>query len=133
MLVLVLGASLVMRVESKCKIAYPYTNASNPLTSVAFSENGVLRLMEGASTLYDTVRVYYNDEHALLLGLNNSGYTVTPLGSVPDHASQPSFGNPAYTDPSGRYLPKSFCNRHHQQPQRYERRLAVRWYCHPTG
>src|SRR5206468_1040804 len=56
---------------------YPYTGSgSTPLTSVSFNESDVLR---AASTdLSDgTFKLYYNDEHALALGVRQVTTKVT--------------------------------------------------------
>jgi hypothetical protein len=69
---------------------YPYTS-SNPLTSVVFNENDVLRAIVPAGALpMASVRVFYNDEHALTLGVRSvavktaSGTTTTdyPVSSL---------------------------------------------------
>ena len=69
---------------------YPYTS-SNPLTSVIFNENEVLRAIVPAGALpLASVRVFYNDEHALTLGVRSvavktaSGTTATdyPVSSL---------------------------------------------------
>src|SRR5262249_39737262 len=50
-----------------CELGYPFTSA-NPLTSLLFNESEVLRTyapsVAGAG---DTIKVWYNDEHALTL------------------------------------------------------------------
>jgi hypothetical protein len=73
---------------------YPYTS-SNPLTTVTFNENEVLRAIVPAGALPKaSVRVFYNDEHALTLGVRSvavktasgtttSDYPVSSLLSVP--------------------------------------------------
>ncbi|MDB4982351.1 MAG: hypothetical protein JWM82_3103 [Myxococcales bacterium] len=72
---------------------YPYAS-TNPLTSVTFSESEVLRAIEpsGGAPLA-TVRVFYNDEHALTLGVRQvvvtggassmTDYAVSPLATDP--------------------------------------------------
>jgi hypothetical protein len=69
---------------------YPYTSSS-PLTSVVFNENDVLRAIVPAGALpMASVRVFYNDEHALTLGVRSvavktaSGTTTTdyPVSSL---------------------------------------------------
>src|SRR5262249_42565857 len=62
---------------------YPYAS-SNPLTSVIFNENEVLRAIVPAGALpLASVRLFYNDEHALTLGVRSvavstaSGTTTT--------------------------------------------------------
>src|SRR5439155_534447 len=76
---------------ASCLLAYPYVSA-NPRTSIVFNENEVLR---GFSTSIvgqsDTIKVWYSDEHALLLGIRKvivktaggsttNDYPVTPQG-----------------------------------------------------
>jgi hypothetical protein len=69
---------------------YPYIS-SNALTSVVFNENEVLRAIVPAGALpMASVRVFYNDEHALTLGVRSvavktaSGTTTTdyPVSSL---------------------------------------------------
>jgi hypothetical protein len=93
-------------VVSACVLAYPYSS-SNPLTSVVFNESEVLRAFEPAfAGPGDTIRAFYNDEHALLLGVSAPGFPVSPFtpdpGKVADFILDPQIGNPAVTDPSGR-------------------------------
>jgi hypothetical protein len=72
---------------------YPYTS-TNPLTSVTFSESEVLRAIEpSGGAPMATVRVFYNDEHALTLGVRQvvdtgatssmTDYPVSPLATNP--------------------------------------------------
>jgi len=87
-----------------CNLGYPYTS-SNPLTSVIFNESEVLRLLEPENaTAGGTIRVFYSDEHALLLGVRNATNVVTPMTSNPGHAVNPAVGDPNARDPSGRPL-----------------------------
>ncbi len=62
---------------------YPYSS-SNALTSVTFNESDVLRAIEpSGSASAGVVRLFYNDEHALTLGVRSvvvktaSGSTTT--------------------------------------------------------
>jgi hypothetical protein len=101
---------------------YPYPS-SNPLTSVAFNESAVLR-----SATLDLVNgsfeVWYNDEHALALGVSQvnvktstgtttTNYAVAPLTSNPGSAINPAIGTTATsgdqagTDLSGRPMAPS--------------------------
>ena len=82
---------------------YPYTS-NNPLTSVAFNEAEVLRAIEPAGTWPNgIVRLFYNDEHALTLGVRSvavktSGGTTTtdyPVSSLtmdPDSTTSAQVG-----------------------------------------
>jgi hypothetical protein len=88
--------------------AYPYVS-SDPLTSVAFNESTVL---EGATldTTNGYFEIWYSDEHALALGvnqvtvINSSGttttnYAVSPLTSDPGSVTNPQVGG-AYAPPA---------------------------------
>lgn len=92
-----------------CAVQYPYPS-SNPRTSLAFSESEVLR---GFSTnlvsINDTIKVWYNDEHALVLGMRQiavktgsgwttNNYAVSPLTSNPGSVNHPAVGS---TIPAG--------------------------------
>jgi hypothetical protein len=96
-----------------CALGYPFAS-TNPRTSLDFNENEILR---GFSTNVvgpaDSIKVWYNDEHALLLGVRrqivvNAGgritndYPITPLGVNPGCAVNPLVGDLAATDPSAR-------------------------------
>ena len=80
-----------------CNIYYPYDTVVNPLTSTDFNENEVLREFEPAeiAVLNDTVRLFYNDEHTLSLGVSqvsvktSGGTTVTTCAISPFPASNP--------------------------------------------
>ena len=91
-----------------CVMDYPYVSA-NPLTSVVFNESEVLR---GFSPIIaghgDTIKVWYNDEHALTLGVRRvivktasgtttNDYPLTPLTGVPGGATNPAVGTLALT------------------------------------
>jgi hypothetical protein len=98
---------------------YPYTS-SNPLTSVVFNESEVLRAIVPAGALPKaTVRLFYNDEHALTLGVRSvsvttssgtttNDYPVSSLDSDPGSVTNAQLGTSALTgddsglDPSGR-------------------------------
>ena len=52
-----------------CSVGYPYAS-TNPLTSVVFNESEILRAYNTNVTgIADTIRLWYNDEHALALGV----------------------------------------------------------------
>jgi hypothetical protein len=82
---------------------YPYVS-TNPLTSVVFNESEVLRAIQPAGSWPGgVVRMFYNDEHALTLGVrsvvvnSSSGttttdYSVAPLTSDPGSATNPATG-----------------------------------------
>ena len=78
---------------------YPYSS-SNPRTSTVFNENEILRTAgvfgSGANA---HVVLFYNDEHALLLGVNPS---VSAMSSNPGHVANPNVGDTTKSDPSGR-------------------------------
>ena len=97
---------------------YPYTS-SNPLTSVVFNESTVLKGIVPTGGAIATVRVFYNDEHALTLGVRRvvvvgatgsttTDYPVSTLGTDPDNVFYPQVGTTATSgdqaglDPSGR-------------------------------
>src|SRR5262249_47624415 len=86
---------------------YPYAS-SNPLTSIAFNESTVLKAAN-LDTTNGFFQLWYNDEHALALGVRQvnvktstgtttTNYAVTPLTSNPGSASNPQIGT---TDASG--------------------------------
>ena len=98
---------------------YPFAS-SNPLTSVAFSESEVLRAIDPSGGVpLASVRLFYNDEHALTLGVRHvdvvtsagptgKDYPVSPLQTNPDQAYFPQTGTNEVSgdysglDPSGR-------------------------------
>ena len=98
---------------------YPYSS-NNPLTAVAFNESEVLRAIapSGGAPLA-SVRLFYNDEHALTLGVRNvtvqsstgatsHDFPVSELASNPSAVRSPQtgtndlVGNEAGVDPVGR-------------------------------
>jgi hypothetical protein len=107
----------------ECTVTYPFSS-ENPLTSVVFNESEVLRSFTatvGTGCMPNQIRLWYNDEHALTLGVRrvivktSSGttttdYPVSPLltnpGSVidPQIGTAASSGDQAGTDLSGRPL-----------------------------
>lgn len=86
-----------------CNLGYPFVSA-NPLTSIVFNESDILRLLEPEdATAGDTIRVYYNDERALLLGVRNgTALPVSPLSTNPGHVVNPAVGDKSVHDPAGR-------------------------------
>jgi uncharacterized repeat protein (TIGR01451 family) len=93
---------------------YPFAS-SNPLTSISFNESDVLT---GAAlnTNNSTFEIWYTDEHALTLGVNQqtviaangtsttTNSPVTPMSGNPSSAANPALGVPGAADPSGRPL-----------------------------
>ena len=82
-----------------------YPNATNnPLSSTVFNENEVLRAIRPAGSWPNgIVQMFYNDEHALTLGVRQVGvktssgttttdYPVTPLATNPGSAVDPQLG-----------------------------------------
>ncbi len=79
---------------TSCVIAYPF-KSSDPRTSVGFNESDVLRGFSPQQTVNATpglaIKVWYNDEHALTLGVRrvivktDSGTTTTdyPVSALP--------------------------------------------------
>jgi hypothetical protein len=68
---------------------YPYAS-NNPLTSVAFSESEVLRAIEPAGGApMGIVRVFYNDEHALTLGVRQVVATTATGTTMTDYVVSP--------------------------------------------
>ena len=92
-----------------CTLGYPFVS-SNLRTSVAFNESEVLRAFSpNVVGPGDTLKVWYNDEHALTLGIRrvvvktSSGtimtdYPVSPLTAVPGSVTNPQVGTTALTD-----------------------------------
>jgi len=82
---------------------YP-TTTSNPLTATVFNENEVFRAIRPAGSWPNgVVQMFYNDEHAMTLGVRQvvvkdaSGttmmdYPVTPLATDPSTATNPQTG-----------------------------------------
>ena len=83
---------------------YPYTSSNNILTSVTFNESGVLRAIEpSGSASSGVVRMFYNDEHAMTLGVRSvvvasssgtttTNYTVSSLSVDPGSVTSPQTG-----------------------------------------
>jgi len=78
---------------------YPYSS-SNPLTSVKFNESEVLRaIVPTGGYPIATIQVFYNDEHALALGVRSvtvngttTDYPVAPLPASPSKVVYPETG-----------------------------------------
>jgi hypothetical protein len=96
---------------------YPFAS-SNPLTSVAFNESDVLAAA-ALNLNNNTFDVWYTDEHAMTLGVNQvtviaangtsttTNYPVTAMNGNPGAATNPAVGYQAATDPAGRPLAPS--------------------------
>ncbi len=78
---------------------YPYSS-SNPLTAVKFNESEVLRaIVPSGGYPMATIQVFYNDEHALDLGVRSvtingmtTNYPVSPLPASPSSVLYPQTG-----------------------------------------
>jgi len=82
---------------------YPYAS-SNPLTSTVFNESEVLRAIQPSGSWPNgVVSMFYNDEHALTLGVREvvvktasgsttTDYTVSPLPASPSAVTSPATG-----------------------------------------
>ena len=91
-----------------CVLGYPYTS-SNPRTSTPFSESEIMRAFStNVAGRRDTIKVWYNDERALALGVRRvivttskgsatNDYPVTPLTNNPGTAITPMVGSMALT------------------------------------
>jgi hypothetical protein len=83
---------------------YPYAS-SDALTSVTFNESDVLRAIQpSGSASAGVVKLFYNDEHALTLGVRSvvvktaagsttTDYTVSPLPADPGSVTSPQTGS----------------------------------------
>jgi len=94
---------------------YPYAS-DNPLTSIEFNESEVLRaIVPSGGAPIASVRLYYNDEHALTLGVRSvvvgtatHNFPVSELTDNPGTVRSPRtgtndlVGDNAGTDPVGR-------------------------------
>jgi len=82
---------------------YPYTG-NNPLTSTVFNESGVLRAIQPSGSWPNgVVSMFYNDEHALTLGVRSvvvksasgsttTDYPVSALAASPSTVTNPQTG-----------------------------------------
>ncbi len=81
-----------------------YPSTGSALSSTVFNEDGVLRaIVPGGTSSGGVVKAFYNDEHALTLGVRNvvvksssgstsTDYVVTGLSSDPGSATNPKTG-----------------------------------------
>jgi hypothetical protein len=73
---------------------YPYAS-SNPLTSVIFNESEVLRAIVPAGALpLASVRLFYNDEHAMTLGVRSVAVTTAAGTTTTDYPVSALLSNP---------------------------------------
>ena len=92
---------------------YPYAS-SNPLTSTVFNESEVLRAIQPSGSWPNgVISMFYNDEHALTLGVRSvvvkgasgsttTDYTVSSLAASPSSVTNPETGTNVLTgDQSG--------------------------------
>ena len=84
-----------------CSLGYPFHDANNPRTEVSFDESEIIIASSATLGANDSIRVYYSDEHALMLGIyqiNQSGGTSkypispSPQNGVPGLVTQPQVG-----------------------------------------
>jgi hypothetical protein len=83
---------------------YPYSS-TNQLTSIKFNEDGVLRAIQPSGTASaGVVRMFYNDEHAMTLGVREvvlksaagsatTDYPVSALSADPGAVTNPQTGS----------------------------------------
>src|SRR5436190_14485077 len=92
---------------------YPYAS-NNPLTSTVFNESEVLRAIQPSGSWPNgVVSLFYNDEHAMTLGVRSvvvktaagtttTDYPVSPLAASPSSVTNPQTGtNILNSDQSG--------------------------------
>src|SRR5437773_752462 len=89
-----------------CVLGYPFTSP-DPRTSVVFNESEVLRAFRpSVARPGERLMVFYNDEHALTLGVRRvlvktsggttmTDYPLSPLTSSPDGVLDPQVGTMA--------------------------------------
>ncbi len=87
---------------------YPFSSGV-ARTSIVFNESEVLReflpKLGGPAMPGAKVKLWYNDEHAMTLGVRQSAngtFPVSPLTSNPGFVINPQIGDPNALDPSGR-------------------------------
>jgi len=109
-LVAVLAGAVAARADTtNCTIGYPF-QSGDPRTNVPFNESTVLRAFSPQGTVTATpgltIKVWYNDEHALVLGVRRvvvktsggtttTDYPVSPLSANPGSVSSPQVGTTA--------------------------------------
>src|SRR5438874_2722757 len=99
-------ATATAAVVAPCVLGYPFTS-TDPRTSVVFNESEVLRAFRpSVARPGERLIVFYNDEHALTLGLRRvlvktsggttmTDYPLSPLTSSPDGVLAPQVGTMA--------------------------------------
>jgi hypothetical protein len=95
---------------SACVIGYPFSTAGNTRTSVVFNESETLAGFSlGGTSANPTVQAFYNDEHAMLLGVRTTSFPVSPLNANPGHVANPAVGDSGQSDPESRpFFPSLF-------------------------
>jgi len=93
-------------VVAPCVLGYPFTS-TDPRTSVVFNDSEVLRAFQpSVARPGERLMVFYNDEHALTLGVRRvlvktsagtsmTDYPLSPLTSSPDGVLDPQVGTMA--------------------------------------
>src|SRR5439155_111772 len=96
-------ATATAAVVAPCVLGYPFTSP-DPRTSVVFNESEVLRAFRpSVARPGERLMVFYNDEHALTLGVRRvlvktsagtsmTDYPLSPLTSSPDGVLAPQVG-----------------------------------------
>ena len=96
-------AKATAAVVAPCVLGYPFTS-TDPRTSVVFNESEVLRAFRpSVARPGERLMVFYNDEHALTLGVRRvlvktsggttmTDYPLSPLTSSPDGVLDPQVG-----------------------------------------
>src|SRR5206468_2765693 len=99
-------ATATAAVVAPCVLGYPFTSP-DPRTSVVFNESEVLRAFRpSVARPGERLMVFYNDEHALTLGVRRvlvktsagtsmTDYPLSPLTSSPDGVLAPQLGTMA--------------------------------------
>src|SRR5438094_356685 len=97
-------ATATAAVVAPCVLGYPFTSP-DPRTSVVFNESEVLRAFRpSVARPGERLMVFYNDEHALTLGVRRvlvktsagtsmTDYPLSPLTSSPDGVLDPQVGS----------------------------------------
>lgn len=101
--------SIPVASTSPCTLAYP-DNSNLPKSAVVFNESDVLAAFDlgGVGTTSPTIRMFYNDEHAMTLGVRrvsiktrsgttNTDYPITPTPATAACVTNPLVGTTATT------------------------------------
>ena len=101
------AVATVTGVSCGCNLLYP-DNSNLPRSAVAFNESSVLRAFDPGPTTCgtsgDVIKLWYNDEHALTLGvrrvivktasgITTTDYPITPTPSIPSTVFNPIVGD----------------------------------------